>query len=286
MKSVILAILLLVSSSVTAGDLKIYTGSEGGGYESLGKKLAVYINKQTKSRKAQKVGIEFDYEIVNSTGSGMNIEALSSGEAQIAIVQSDAMNVAKPTIQYKAKRAGVETVWWIYNNKNGFKDLEDIEGTKESSMVLVDGSGAVFTMQSFVQEDDGYKVNYDSAVYADDLYEAFEMVCEGKNNGTKISGLLYVGGSIPNEVRNDFSKCVSVGEATDSDFNDAKDINGDKLYTDCKIESNRYKPLSGASTFAEDTVCLNAMVVYTKEFEKLELKLISKGIAKALRGVK
>lgn len=281
----LLVLLIMLSTSVTANDLVITTGSEGGGYERLGKQIANSINKQTETKRAKKHEIEFDIEVVNSTGSGQNIEALDSGDAQIALVQADALNVHRPSIQFKAKKAGAEIVWWIYNTKNGFKDLEDIEGDKKSQMVLIEGSGAVYTMQSFVAEDGGYKVNYENAIYAYDIYDAFEMVCEGRSGDRKVSGLLYVGGSIPAEVKQDFNNCVSVGEATDGDFNDAKDVNGDKLYENCEIKSALYRPLKGASAFSEDTVCVNAMIVYTKEFSKQELRVIGKVITKTLKSV-
>jgi TRAP-type uncharacterized transport system substrate-binding protein len=280
-----LGLSLLSLPSVAYTDFVIATGSEGGSYERLGKQLAGSIDKQAKKKK-----LEIDFEVVNTNGSGENIEMFNDGEAQAAIVQADALSVMPPTVSFKGKNAGSETIWWVYNTKNGYTDIEDIEGkSKKLAMVLVDGSGAVFTMQNFVSEDDGYKRNFDSALYADDLYDAVDMVCSGKSEGKKISGLLYVGKTLPTEVRNDFKNCVSVGEATDGDFDDAKDINGDKLYQDCKIAKNRYAPLSGSNSFSDEkTICVNAMVIYTDEFEdddkKKMSKAVKKGVNKALRG--
>ena len=281
--NVLLVSALLSVSAFASDDFNIATGSEGGSYERLGKNVAAQIDKL-----GRKKNIEFDFKILNTTGSGENIEMFNDGEAQAIIVQADALSVMPPTIQYKAKTAHTETVWWIYNTKNGFKDIEDIEGKKKVNMVLIEGSGAVFTMRNFVQEDSGYQVNYDNAVYADDLYDAADIVCEGRSGSSKVAGLLYVGGSIPVEIKGDFKNCLSIGEATDGDFDDAKDVNGDKLYNDCKISKSRYQPMKGSNSFSDErTICVKAMVVYTTEFEeKGASKIVKKGINKAMRGIK
>ena len=283
MKKTILATAILLSGAMAqaSDDFTIATGSEGGSYERLGRSIAASINKQGKRK-----DIEFDFEILNTNGSGENIELFNDGEAQAIIVQSDALAVTPPTVSFKAKAAHTETIWWIYNTKNDISDIEDIEGTKKTVMVLVGDSGAVITMQNFVNEDKGYQKNFDSAVYADDLYDAVDIVCSGKSQKGKVSGLLYVGGSLPAEIRSDFKNCVSVGEATDGDFDDAKDINGDKLYTDCKINKNRYLPLKGSNGWSDEkTICVSAMVVYSTDFEeKGAAKVVKKGINKALRG--
>lgn len=287
MKKVLILAGLCLSAGLTSAiasasdDLIIATGAEGGGYEAMGRALGQSINQAGKKK-----DVEFDVEVLNSTGSGENIELFDEGTANMMIVQSDALNVMPPTRPYKAKRAGQETVWWLYNTKHKMSDLEDIEGKSDKvSMVLIDGSGAAYTMRNFAQEDSGYKKNVENAILADDLYDAMDIVCEGKSGSHKVAGLLYVGSSLPKEVRQDFAGCVSVGEATDSDFNDAKDVNGEKLYQGCSIASNRYSPLSGSSSFGkEDTVCVSAMVVYAKDFEEREqLKAVKKGVNKVVR---
>lgn len=270
-----------LSAPALADDFVITTGGEGGGYERMGRLIAANIKKQ-----ASKSKVELDISVINSNGSIENIERLNSGDAHAAIVQADALNVMKPSIPFKAKKAHTETVFWIYNIKNDFSDLEDVEGNEDVVIVLVDGSGAVVTMQSFVQEDGGYKVNYDSAVYADDLYDAFDIVSEGTIDGVKVAGLLYVSNQIPSEVAMDFKGSVAVGELTDSDFNDAEDVNGESLYENCEVDKAKTNGL--ASGWGDiDTVCLSAMVVYTTDLEDRKTeKAVKKGIIKALRGVK
>ncbi len=280
-KAILLAAAIMsVSFTSVADDFVIATGSEGGGYERLGHTIANSIGKQ-----ARKEDVRFDFEILNTNGSMENIELFNSGDAQAAIVQADALNIKTPTASYKAKGAHIEKVWWLYNIKNKKSDIEDIEGDKKIRMVLIDDSGAVVTMQSFVAEDDGYQVNFDSALYADDFYDAADMVCEGKADGKKIAGLLYVGKSIPAEIAQDFKGCVGIGEATDSDFNDAKDVNNEPLYTNCTIERNQLQGMKGGSWGGQDTVCVRAMVIYSNGFEEKNVnRVIKKGVNKALRG--
>ncbi len=280
MKKLLLATVFL-SASVIADDLVIATGGEGGGYESLGKAIAQQVKKQSSKR-----GVDFDIEVVNSNGSVENIELLNDGDAQIAIVQADALNVNRPTVQVRTKSAYQETVFWIYNKKNGVEDLEDIEGSDKELIVLVDGSGATITMKSFVQEDKGYSKNLESAIYADDNYDAADIVSEGRYNGKRVAGMLYVGKSIPSEISKDFTG-LAIGELTDSDFNDAKDIGGESLYKNCDVLTNKIGGMSTSTIFKPSTICVNAMVVYADTFEsKGETRVIKKSINKALRGYK
>jgi TRAP-type uncharacterized transport system substrate-binding protein len=276
----LLAAAVCVASTSAADDFVIATGGEGGGYERQGKILATHIDKQLNKAKQR-----MDIEVINSTGSVENLELLNSGEAQMAIVQADAMNVMPPSISFKAKASQIETVFWVYNVKNDFDDLEDVEGT-DALIVLVDGSGAMVTMQSFAKEDSGYKKTLDNAILADDLYDAFDIVSEGKQNGKKVAGLLYVSTRIPSEVATDFKGKVLIGEATDSDFNDAEDVNGDSLYTNCDVN----KAMAGGLTDSWgsiETVCVQSMVVYNTDMENRKIaKAVKKGVNKALRGVK
>jgi len=274
---ILLAAVAAISFTTVADDFVIATGGEGGGYERAGKMIASEIMKQ-----AEKKDVDFDYELVNTAGSVENIEMFNDGEAQLIIAQADALNVHQLS-GGKAKGLYTEAVTWIYNVKNKYKDLEDIEKKKDVLMVLVDGSGGMVTMQSFVQEDSGYKVNYDNAILADDNYEAADIVCEGRFNGKKVAGMLIVGNSIPNDIKADFKGCLGVGEATDGDFDEAKDINKEDLYTKCEINKSAIGGLDSPMGDI-DTVCVKAMAVYSTDLEERKLpKLISKSINKAKR---
>lgn len=282
-KILVLGLALMASAfsaaSVASDDLVIATGGEGGKYEALGHAIGKAVNDA-----GEKKRISFDVEVLNSTGSGENIDMFDDRVANVAIVQADALNVMPPARPYKAKTAHSETIWWIYNTRNDFDDLKSIPN-KDAKLVLVEGSGATFTMRNFVIEDSSYQKTLDNAIYASDLYEAVDTVCEGKSGSSKVAGVLYVGGSLPKDIRQDFAKCVSVGEATDKDFNDARDVNGDDLYQDCKISSNAFSPLKGSSRFGDqDTVCVKAMVIHATDFEDKDVtKVVNRGINRALR---
>ena len=278
MKKLVLSLALL-SSAVIADDFVIATGGEGGGYEWAGKIIGTEIQKQ-----ADKKRVDFDYEVINSTGSVENISLFNDGEAQLILAQADALNL-HPVSGAKSKTLYTEVALWMYNLKYDIDDIEDIEGKKDYLMVLVDGSGGAVTMQSFVQEDSGYKVNFDNAILADDTYDAADIVCEGRYNGKKVAGMLIVGNTIPKDVKEDFKQCVGVGEATDYDFDDAKDVNKEPLYKKCTINKSALGGMKSAARFGDlDTVCVAAQVVYTTEVEERKLlKVISKAINKAKR---
>lgn len=269
----------LSTTAVQADDFVIATASEGGSYEALGNNFAGQIKRQK--------GQDFDIEVVNTNGTIENIEGLNDGTYQAAIVQMDGLNVYKPTVPVRAKLAHTEYVVWMYNKKNAYEDLEDIEGKENVAMVLVEGSGADVTMQSFVQADSGYKVNYENAIMAEDLYEAADIVADGVYDGVKVAGLLYTGQTVPQEIASDFRSQISIGEATDGDFDDAEDFSGEPLYTKCDIDKRMIRGMETSTMGKPDTVCLRAAIVYRTDFEdKKANKAVKKAAAKTVRGLK
>jgi len=274
--TVIALTFVLSMSAAQADDFIITTGSQGGGYERLGHMFMAQIKQQK---------VDLDLEVVNSNGSVENIECINTGECQAAIVQLDALNINPPKGMFKTKYAHTEKVLWLYNKGLGFSDLSDIEGKKDVFIVIVDGSGAQVTLNSFVQEDAGYKVNADSAIYADDFYEAVSIVADGRSGSKKVAGTLYVGASIPAEIANDFKDKVLVGEATDSDFNDAEDINGEPLYTNCEIEKQVLRGMNTSTWSNPSTVCVKAAIVYKADYDKKTMKALNKAATKATRGL-
>ncbi len=283
MKKILLATALLATSvSVIADDFVIATGSEGGGYERLGYKIAKSVEKQTTKKK-----IDMDFEVINTTGSVENLELFDDGDVQVAIVQGDSLSLFPPKKAYKSKNAHTEMVYWFANKANGVDDLEDLEGDPKQLVVIVEGSGASVTWQNFAKEDSGYKVNVEKGtIYAEDLYEAFELVSEGTYEGKKVAGLIHVtrAGALSTELREDFSKTVAIGEATDSDFADADDENGNPLYTTCEVERRAKAGWGTMSMGDPDTVCMKAKVIFTTEWDKKKTKrAVSKGVTKAVK---
>ncbi len=284
MKTGIIATLLTTFAlNVSADDFIIATGSEGGGYEALGYRIVEQAKKQSDKKR-----VDFDFEVINTNGSLENIELYNDGEVQAAVVQADALNIAPPSRTFKSRSAHQEVIYWFANKKNGYLDLEDIEGKKDVLMVLVDGSGASVTMGSFVQEDKGYEVNLATAILADDLYEAMDIVSEGVYEGKKVAGVLHVtrAGKISSELREDFSNRIVIGELTDSDFNDALDANKEPLYIPCEVDKRSAAGFRTATTFKPDTLCMTAKIIYTQDFEdKKARRIIKKSVVKATRGL-
>ena len=276
----VLASLAAFSLPAAADDFVISTGVENGGYWAKGKNIKNQILKA-----ADKLDVQLDIEVVDSTGSPENITRMNDGDAQLIMVQADALNVMPVNVPIKTKSAGTEYVLWVYNTDNGYDDLDEIEGNEKAALVLVEGSGAEITMSSFVQEDGGYEKNLKTAIYAMDLEEAFDIVADGRHEGRKVAGLLHVGSSIPQDLAKSFKGLVMVGSASDSDFNDAEDVNGEALYANCEVTQKQAYGLTGFSD--PDTVCVRALAVYTTDLESSKLvKAVRKGTSKALRGVK
>lgn len=276
-----LALSLLISTPTLADDFNIATGSEGGGYERLGYAITGQMSKQLKRK-----DMDMEMSVINTNGSLENIEMFNDGEAQAAVVQADALMVSKPSTPFKSKTAHQEVVYFFVNKKNDVEDLEDIEGNTKYRIVLVQDSGADITFRNFVLEDSGYKKNYDNAIFAEDLYDAFDIVSEGTYDGSKVAGLLYVtrAGAIPREMLQDFGNKVVIGALTDSDFNDAKDENGEDLYTNCKVTRKMQAGFEIATTFSPKTICMNAKVIYNTTFgDKQTQKIIKRSITKAVR---
>ena len=281
-KAGIISSVLAFTATANAGDIVIATGSEGGGYEYIGRNIGVNIITQARKKKLAGLGVE----VINTTGSKENLELFSDGEAQVVLTQADALAVYPPTRPYKFKESHVEYVYWFANKKNKLYDLEDIEGAKDVLMVLVDGSGAQVTMENFVKEDSGYKINLDTSILADDLEDAMDIVAAGVYEGKKVAGLLHVTkkGGFSSELAKDFKKHIVVGSATDGDFNDSK-VGDIDLYHSCEIENDGLRGFSSSNRFSDnETICMKALVLYSKDdFDKKVYKVVRKGITKALR---
>lgn len=281
MKALLIACSAMTFSATSlADDFIIKTGSEGGGYFKSGTRVGhalsseqVKMNKKLSKKGKEPVG--FDIEVETSNGSIENLEAFNEGEAQAIMVQVDALNLEKPAFKYKVRTSHTEPVLWIYNKEHGYKDLSDVEGRKDFAIVVVEGSGGNVTLNSFIQEDDGYGKN--PQVEAMDLEDALDIVAEGEYEGTKVAGMVHVSNTIPNSIASDFTEFVFVGEATDSDFNDATDVEGNDLYTNCSVSLKRMGGLKASTWTDPDTVCVKSVFAWNiQDLSRNEQKVISK----------
>lgn len=293
-KTIIASALLLASTSAFAVPLNICSGSEGGFYEATMKSIASAFTTRYKGKAPVEVTVE------NTPGTIYNLNGMADGSCDMAIVQADGL------VQMKNMPAGIhvtnahtEVVYFLINKhahkEAGIDDIEDIEGSKDWHLAVVEGSGAIVTLRKFVEEDNGYKANLDNAVEFMDMYDAAEAVASGEYRTSgkvlKIAGMLYVSrkGAISNDILEDFRKDLIVGEATDGDFNDATDANGDQLYKVCNIESADLQGMSGATFGNQKTVCVKAQIIYNtnwlNNFEGKDKREAKKALKKAVNGV-
>lgn len=280
-KLIALAASVLFSASVMANDFVISTGSEGGGYHKQGVKIAHAINaeqlKQNKKlKKKGKEQLRLDVEVVTSNGSLENLSGFNDGSFQAIKVQVDALNLDKPAFKYKVRTGASEPVLWIFNRDLGFANLDQVEGRKDLAIVIVEGSGGNVTFNSFVQEDADYGNN--PTIEALDFEDALDIVAEGEYEGVKVAGMIHVANSLSNEVVQDYNRFVAVGEATDGDFDDAKDVEGNKLYEQCVINIKKMGGLNSANRFADlDTVCVRSALVWNiQDLSRMEQKVIQR----------
>ncbi|CAM0017479.1 hypothetical protein VPHD239_0123 [Vibrio phage D239] len=285
MKNILVALAVsAISLSATAGDFVIKTGSEGGGYFKAGSRVghsisAEQVKMNKKLNKKGKEPVDFDIEVETSNGSIENIQAFNDGDAQGIMVQVDALNLEKPSFKYKVRTSHTEPVLWIYNKEHGYEDLSDVEGRKDFAVVIVEGSGGNVTFNSFIMEDDGYAKN--PTVEAMDLEDALDIVAEGEYEGVKVAGMIHVSNTLPRDTVADYANFVQVGEATDGDFNDATDVEGNKLYTNCSIDLKRMGGLKASTWTNPDTVCVKSVFAWnTQDLSRNEQKVVSKAARK------
>lgn len=266
-------------------ELKFCTGGEGGFYESLGAAIAPAIVKGT--------GIES--KVLNTGGSVENAEMLKDGDCDIAIMQADAAITQPLPPDVKVVDAHSETVFWLFSKKgvNDFGKMEQDALAKKYAVATVSGSGAGVTLKHWIETDDDYKGVV--VVEFDDWYAAAEAAAQGyvKKAGVnvEIAGMLYISrpGKITTDVTEDFGSQLIVGEINDSSFADAKDANGNPLYTACTVGNKEASGLKIDTLGAADTYCVRAQVVYNNEWHQSDRKLrkaVDKGINSIVKAVR
>jgi len=249
-----------------AGDpLTVCTGGPGGAYEALGKEIGKAITDKVK------VTAPTELKVLNTGGSIENAQRLTNGTCAMAIMQGDAVASRGLPRDIKVTNAHEEVIYWIHG-KEGLKDFADLSKTENKNLgvAIVTGSGAQITIENFGNVDEDYK----------DLnlipFEDWEYAAEATANGAtrvagkdvKIAGMLYVGraGFIPGAITNDYSQDLTVGEVDESSFTNAKDYNGNQLYTSCAIKNGDTGPLKTDTWGKPDTLCMRAQVVFNNEF--------------------
>lgn len=286
-KALLLSILLLASTmaSATPTTLNFCTGGEGGFYQDLGTAIGSSIVKGTSTK----------LEVLTTGGSVENAELLKDGDCDIAIMQADAA-VTKPLPpDVKIVDGHQEVVYWLHG-KTGIDDFGKMEEdaiAKKYAFAAVAGSGALVTVRNWIETDSDYKGAV--IVEFDDWYAAAEAVAQGyvKKAGVtvEIAGMLYISrpGKITSDITEDFGTQILIGEVNDSSFANAKDANGNPLYTACSVNSKQTNGLKTSTLTAPDTYCLRAQVVYNNSWHQGDKKLrraVDKGINSIVKAVR
>ena len=269
----------------TPAELKFCTGGEGGFYESLGTDIGRTIVK----------GTEIKSVVLNTGGSVENAEKLKDKECDIAVVQADAVITQPLPADVKVVDAHEEVVFWLFgkNGVNDFGKMEQDALAKKYAVATVSGSGAGVTLKHWIETDDDYKGVV--VVEFDDWYAAAEAVSQGyvKKAGVsvEIAGMLYIGrpGKITADITEDFGNQLLIGEVNDDSFANAKDANGNPLYTACSIGSKQASGVKIDTFGSADTYCLRAQVVYNNEWHAGDRKLrkaVDKGINSIVKAVR
>jgi len=112
----------------------------------------------------------------------------------------------------------------------------------------------------------------------------------------EIAGMLYIGrpGFISGGIVDRYGKLLSIGEVKDSDFDKAKDANGNPLYFRCELNDKSTNGIKTDTWGKPDTYCMQAQVVYNLDFlddmDKKEARKLSRivndTIADAVRAVR
>lgn len=244
--------------------LKFCTGGVGGFYEGLGTSIGGKITNELGTK----------LMVLTTGGSVDNAKKLKTGECDIAIIQSDAVITQPMPASFKAVNAHEEVVYWLFP-KGGpvddFGDMEDDTVAKKYAFATVKGSGAAVTLNNWIKTDKDYA----GAVPVEfkDWYSAAEAVAQGftMDSGVRvdIAGMLYIGrlGMLPADITSDFGTQIVVGEVKDSSFADAKDANGNALYTECAIPKGKTSGLERSNGFSDQkTYCLRAQVVFNNAY--------------------
>lgn len=245
-------------------DLKVCSGGPKGKYHRV---VEAMVNNSK--------GTGLNVIEVPSNGSWDNLQKLSSGECDAAMVQSDAWGVyAKQGGSLSLDRLDVlykEYVHLFCNRKvmesAGIDDVTDIENRKDIKIsVGAQGGGTEVTWKNFGLEDSDYAPEGDGPA----IVNLNDTLAINKIKTGDIACGLYVGG-----LGTEFmGKVEALGDQiallplNDNDFNDATDPQGNAVYTFTDIPGGTYPKLQDQwGSDDTETLALDASVLITSKWE-------------------
>lgn len=260
MKKILTAVMFAVVAftfgvqSASAASMNLCTGSVTGKYFETGNALRDAV-----------ADYGLDITVLKTGGSYDNIENLSSGNCDAAIIQPNVwkLEAEKNPLMNNLVGAGAlykEYVHVFCNVGADIEDADDLEGAGSDVTIAIGnvGSGNAATWEDFVNEDDDYgdlktknigDVPMVNAILSDQVQCG--IVVSGKNS--RLMNAI--------DARSDR---INLVEMDDGDFNDAETPDGRKLYEFVEMTSDDYPGLIGF--YDVETVAMSAMVVVTTDW--------------------
>ena len=236
--------------------LKIATGGQRGIYHQFGLKL---------SQCTKRMGANLNVEVIETAGTGQNLNGIISNQYQSAVMQADGLDEyfekkpgsSLPSIQATLYR---EKVFILVRDDSGIDGIRDIHGEQKSvALVFKTGSGAELTIRNLSREDAGYKgfeaINKGGA-------NALKFTSNHKTyNGKKLAMVVVMGMNAPLlQMANDVYPNLKIVPYDDWDADDYRDRQGNPVYSTSEIPGV-YKNLQPQSFFFSNTETVKTVEV-------------------------
>lgn len=278
LSGLVLAAALIASHALAADPtFKLCTGGAKGNYYAAGFVI------RDQARGSVKV------EVVETAGSMDNLRKVEDGECHGAIVQSDAYGVYKdrtPGTALMLTRVGTlykEYAHLLCNRSSGVDDIGDLDPKKHKVLTGDPGSGSEVTWASWVKADERYgKIPTGRAGGS----QALLMVKDGRE---ATCSLFVAGLKAPLMRQANEAKTLKLAEVDDGDFDNARDPQGNRVYTFADIPGGTYRNLQdGMLSSAVETLTVDAVLVVTTtwaERNKRGMEDLSDAILRAMPAI-
>jgi TRAP-type uncharacterized transport system substrate-binding protein len=208
---------------------RLCTGSKGFDYNRMAHVVAASADPEA-----------VDVQVVNVGGSWTQLAALSENSCDGVIIQPDAGVVATrmgadvaDVLLYGAK-LHPEFFISACGRDNAADEFSDMQSNDDTVVIVGSadprgnsGSGTAVTIRGFQDEDGGYK--RPTYRYAESLMQAARMVAGGQADCLAMTSGLN--GSAWADMDDRYGAQIRIVEAEDGDFNDTKDLKGQRLYS-------------------------------------------------------
>lgn len=236
----------LAAKSRQKPKLRFATGPKGAIYYEAGEML-------------KKAAPDIDVEVIVTAGSVENIELLRSGQADAALIQSDVL-AKLPQEKTEQLALYLEAVQLIANRTADIMSVTDIDPSRHRIYVGPKGSGTAVTWDGLCEQDHSYrKIPIEYADYKTALAKVAQdpdalMLFAGGLNSPLIRGA---------DQYSARTASLNLASVDDWDFNDKKDLNGNRIYTFVEIDKGTYPILQRGLFFNRKIATLAVKAVFT-----------------------